>query len=257
MSGILQTPEFFRAKEEQAAYAIGRHLLISTFFNGGVAIGMRFDPRRNVPLQWIKLIVPHILVVGWGEYSHFETVSGYIVQEAQRLTDCVGENYVTLPAISKILSPFFKKEFEVAIPYSLDILLIDVKDYKLRLLGFKSDLTLLHSFGALGGYPYVDENEWEKVIKKGNPAESAEIDSELRNLAMNLKFPRKLAIAHLDKKFKSREILENKKEAIDLVKETLFKFDPPSKKELFNLVSYEPEGDKGKLESKIEIRKTK
>ena len=217
--GIVQTPEFLLAKEGRAGYEIGGHILAAGLYPDGAAFGMRYDPRRNSELQWLRLLTPTVVCAGWGEYSHLQMVSQFLENSAQNLGDYVGEPYVTLSYLTKIACPFIKQQFEEGIPYSLDILLVDVLNREIRFIDFHGNLAAFKGFGVLGGYPYYVE----PTAPDGEPG---------------TEFPRKLAVGYLEKKFNGHEIFHDQKEAVKVITETVMRFDPPSKKELFSIVTY-------------------
>ena|SRR3989344_2119024 len=218
-SGIVQTPEFLLAKEARAGYEIGRHVLVAGLYKGGAVFGMRYDPRRNAEFQWLRALTPTVILAGWGEYSHLQIVGQYLDQSAQSLADYIGEPYVTLPYLTKVACPFIKQQFEDGIPYSLDILLVDVLNEEIRFIDFHGNLAVFKGFGVLGGYPYYLEPKTPE----------SELETE---------FPRKRVVDHLEKKFDGHQIFQDKKEAVKVITEAATLFDPPSKKEMFSIVSY-------------------
>ena len=226
--GILQTPDFFMQKSILAESRVGAHMLLAIPFENGVVFGMRFDARRNRKVQWIKPVTQFLLVAGWGEYADFMAISQFLDDSAQSMEEFVGEDYVTLPCISKIVSPFIKQKFENSVPFVLDILLIDVLTRQMCLIDLQGNIMLLEHFGVLGGYHYMKEEPRENITRE-----------DFEKLIV---FPRKSAIKFLSEVLengKNRKSILNKTNATKILTQTLFSFDPSSKKETFEIVTYE------------------
>ncbi len=227
--GILQTPDFFIRKGIMAESLIGRHLLLALTFENGIAFGMRFDSRRNQPMQWIKPITSNIVLAGWGEYVDFMSINQYARNLAQGLEKYIGSSYVTLPYISKFLSSFVKEKFENSIPFALDMLLVDVLSQKLCFVGLQGSVVFFKNFGILGGYQYI----------KAEPS----TDMPQEEMEKLILFPRKEVLKYLNNVLEKGEKLKEKN-AVKILSETLFTFDPPSKKENFEIVIYQNENFK-------------
>lgn len=225
---VIQTPELFLQKGAQTESNIGSHILVATLFAGkGAVFGMKFDSRRNKEFQWVKAITPRVILSGWGLYSDFQKVAQYLNDAAQGITELAGEPYATLPFLSKSATSFLGNKFEVsAIPFSVDILLIDVVSREISLVDFRGNSTFLRGFGILGGYQYASLPFPENAHTLS--------DEEFKKFFI---FPCKNAIKHLENIFGEKEFL-SKKDAVKAVTETLFRFDPESKKENFIIIVY-------------------
>lgn len=225
---VIQTPELFFQKGIQAESDIGSHILVATLIAGnGVVFGMKFDPRRNKGLQWIKAITPRVILAGWGLYSDFQKVAQQLNDAAQEMTELAGESYATLPFLSKTASSLIGNKFEVsAVPFALDVLLVDVVSKEINFVDFRGHSMLLRGFGILGGYKYVSSPFPDNVQELST--------KELEKLFI---FPRKNAIKHLETVFEEKKFL-SQKDAVEKVTKTLFSFDPKSKKENFMIAIY-------------------
>lgn len=240
--GILQTPEFFLDKGFFAESLIGSHILLAVPFEGGIAFGMRFDSRRNKPMQWVKPVTPQVIMAGWGEYADFLTVFQRLNDMAQSMTEFVGENYVSLPWVYKIASPFMKEKFESSVPFSLDILLADALSRQLCLVDLQGNVMLLEHFGILGGYHYMKKMPGEDISQE-----------EMKKL---LVFPRKDAIKYFNRELE-KETISDKEKAIKILTQALFRFDPISKKETFEIVTYQDHVFTSHIIERTKTKKTK
>lgn len=247
----LNTPEFFARQQGVAANAVGIHLLIAAKYNGGVAIGHKFNKNQNDPREWIERINSTSLVVGWGDWGHFRQLCSFIRELILGIKDLITEEYVTNSFLIDRAALLLESASQSSQPYGVALVFIDLGEEKLSILHFNGKIMRRSQFGVLGGYDYEDLKrlkEESKIvlakhgIKPGGLAYDPppEVIQELDDVYVrSIKTPLKSALVTLEKIYGERDLLDTKEEAIGAVKNTLLKHDPPSKKETFEITTFE------------------
>jgi 20S proteasome alpha/beta subunit len=169
----------------------------------------------------------------------------------QNWNGLLGENYLTGYGIKNFLASYLQKEFEKnASALAVNFIVVDWRnknDPFLWFINFDGGIKQLKNFTVAGGSEYekpLTKEELEKLA----PEEKAIFDIQKERLKKagmpkefpltlnRLRYPRKDAIAYLEKNWKPDM---EKKEAINLVKETLFECNPESHDKKIEIIAIE------------------
>ena len=253
----LNTPEFFAAQQSVAVGAIGSNMLIAARYKNGVAIGHKFNKNQNNPREWIEEINEASLAVGWGDHGHFRRLCSLLRRLILEVKDRVSGDYVTNFYLINQLALVLESASQNSKPCRVSFLFVDLNEEKLVILHFDGKMMTRSQFGILGGYEYQDlrqmKVESDFILAKHGIKQNKLPINPLPGIIQELddayyrsiKSPLKDAIIFLENIYGERDFLDTKDEAIDAIKNALLKYDPPSKKETFEITVIEG----GNLES--------
>jgi hypothetical protein len=223
----LQTPELYEYKRAHGSNRIGSHLLLAALYDNGLVLGRRFDNRRDTELEWLIPInkAEGAFIVCWGDMADYEMLSQFIYNLAESMIETLAVHYATITFLRKRMLKILKDQFSNgSLPLAIDSLFIDATKNELMFVNFAGEMMGLSRFGVLGGYPYPTVHE----IKAGDKTQKA----------IKLEYPLKLALKQLTTFYHDRKSI-NRKQTIDVVTNTLFACDPPSKQEKFEIAHFE------------------
>lgn len=248
---VLNTPEFYQRQHSAAIASIGSNLLVAARYKNGTAIGHKYNRTQNNPRQWIEQVSDTSLMAGWGKWGHFQRICKFARANSSKTRRILGEDYITNFSLIGKLDFLFESASNASQPYHVSLLFIDLSEEKHTILHFDGSLIKRSQFAVLGGYEYQDlkqmKEESDIILAKHNidpnrlpnqphPKVIQELDDAY---IRSIKAPLKSALVTLEEIYGDKDLLDTKEEAIEAVKNTLFEHDPPSKRETFEITTFE------------------
>ncbi len=237
---IIKTPESMIFEKASALERIDKYLLILVTFKNGLAFGVKFNERQSKPGQWLMGINANTIVGGIGDLHNFESTMLMLSDFCQNWDGLLGENYLTGYGIKNFLASYLQKEFEKnASALAVNFIVVDWRnknDPFLWFINFDGRIKQLKCFAVAGGSEY-EESLTKEGLEKLTPEEKAIFDIQKERLEKagmpkefpltlnRLRYPRKDAIAYLEKNWKPDM---KKDDAVNLLKKTLFECNPES-----------------------------
>jgi 20S proteasome alpha/beta subunit len=264
---IIQTPELIIYKRIDAEKRIDNYLLLLVVFKNGLVFGIKFNERQNEErqnklCQWLMEINSTVITACIGDFHDFETCTQILTDFCRKTDNTLGKHYITGKGIEKFLANMLREGFSENVSVlAVNFLVADCQNQKepaLWFIDFDGDTKPLKNFAVAGGTEYEEplteeefkklteeqKDEFEqrklKIIKNGAPKDASFTPSRLR-------YPKKEAIAYLEKNWKPNM---KKEGAIELVKSTLFKFNPESKDRTIEIVIVEKKGSEAQYFTK-------
>lgn len=250
---IIQSPELLVYKKIEASRRVGEYFVALAVFKNGLVFGSKFSERQSRPGQWLMQNGPASIVGGIGDLSDFKNATFALNNFCQHISGVVGERYLTGAGIVKFLSNLLRQAFEErACALAVNFIVADCQDENtnepdLWFVDFDGSVKQLRNFAVAGGAE-SEKPLTEEEVKNLSPKEQGDLELQKANFQkqgipqefflnpIKLYFPRKAAIACLEKNWKKNM---KKEEAVEVVKRALFECNPESREKIIEIVVIE------------------
>lgn len=263
MSSILQTTEFYDRKFREAQEHLGKHILVAVSFPGGVVFGKTVNDRSCQKDQWFFRAGDrcNIIVAGIGDMSDFDRVRGAAHSHDRMIEHSVGIAELTAASVAKYLALLYGAYLEEIQLLSAETIIADIRENQFYAISISNRKRTYADFVVMGKDFYVEpirESDLTatEMMKLYHEIESRKSPDEIPpGVATKIKkrmeegrFVRRPAIAFLKEQLADLSYQKRDKEIAEhLVKAALFRFDPPSESNLFQIVFFQRQGKTGSV----------
>lgn len=253
---IIQSPELLVYKKKDALRRIGEHFVALAVFEDGLIFGSKFSERQSRPGQWLMQIGPTSIIGGIGDLSDFKSAMFALNNFCQHISNMVNERCLTGAGIVKFMSNFLRQAFEEgANALAVNFIVADCQTEEdtnkpdLWFIDFEGSVKQLRNFAVAGGSEH-EKPLTEEELKALSPVEKSYLEFQKKDFMnagmpdeayspIRIYQPKKRAIAYLEKNWRQNM---KKDEAVELVKQTLFKHNPESREKAIEIIVVEYDG---------------
>ena len=263
MSSVLQTEGFHQKKIREAQEHLGKHILVAVSFPGGVVLGKTVNERSRQQDRWVFRAGDHlnIIVAGIGDMSDFDRVRSAAHTHDRIMENNVGISELTAASVSKYIALLYGAYLDEIQLLAVETIIADIRENQFYALSLFNRRRTYADFVVMGKDIYVEpisehdltSEEIAKLYEETKSRESpneipAGVAEKIKQKMEKARFVRRPAITFLKEQLATLPYQNRDKEIAEcLVKETLFRFDPPSESNLFQIIVFQRHGATGSV----------